>query len=184
MIRRPPRSTLFPYTTLFRSGLVWGRPSAWPAATATIPTFDGPTYEMWMGVVPKTDRPPGVLMSPGGFHSFEHRWAVDAAFRLHQQIGKARVEARIHELNRQLKEGLRAMKHVRLVTPMDERLSAGIVCFDVARMKAVDAVARLRARKIIASETPYKVQYVRLSASLFNSPEEVERALSEVRSLV
>src|SRR2546422_3295871 len=24
MIRRPPRSTLFPYTTLFRSGLEWG----------------------------------------------------------------------------------------------------------------------------------------------------------------
>src|SRR5438132_4221538 len=23
MIRRPPRSTLFPYTTLFRSGLTW-----------------------------------------------------------------------------------------------------------------------------------------------------------------
>src|SRR5256885_4497108 len=23
MIRRPPRSTLFPYTTLFRSGLLW-----------------------------------------------------------------------------------------------------------------------------------------------------------------
>src|SRR2546422_8573600 len=25
MIRRPPRSTLFPYTTLFRSPLDWGR---------------------------------------------------------------------------------------------------------------------------------------------------------------
>src|SRR2546430_8174838 len=25
MIRRPPRSTLFPYTTLFRSGLPWSR---------------------------------------------------------------------------------------------------------------------------------------------------------------
>src|SRR5258706_1828167 len=25
MIRRPPRSTLFPYTTLFRSGLFWER---------------------------------------------------------------------------------------------------------------------------------------------------------------
>src|SRR2546430_5746288 len=24
MIRRPPRSTLFPYTTLFRSALLWG----------------------------------------------------------------------------------------------------------------------------------------------------------------
>src|SRR3712207_7329288 len=29
MIRRPPRSTLFPYTTLFRSaGLAWGGPGA------------------------------------------------------------------------------------------------------------------------------------------------------------
>src|SRR5438477_8512201 len=27
MIPRPPRSTLFPYTTLFRSGIVSGRPS-------------------------------------------------------------------------------------------------------------------------------------------------------------
>src|SRR2546430_9796869 len=27
MIRRPPRSTLFPYTTLFRSRRRWGRPS-------------------------------------------------------------------------------------------------------------------------------------------------------------
>src|SRR2546429_4570403 len=25
MIRRPPRSTLFPYTTLFRSGIFWRR---------------------------------------------------------------------------------------------------------------------------------------------------------------
>src|SRR2546422_7678220 len=25
MIRRPPRSTLFPYTTLFRSGIAWAR---------------------------------------------------------------------------------------------------------------------------------------------------------------
>src|SRR5256885_3702088 len=41
MIRRPPRSTLFPYTTLFRSdggaerperAGVAGRPRAWPAA--------------------------------------------------------------------------------------------------------------------------------------------------------
>src|SRR2546429_7373980 len=27
MIRRPPRSTLFPYTTLFRSDTEWGRPA-------------------------------------------------------------------------------------------------------------------------------------------------------------
>src|SRR2546429_5407524 len=40
MIRRPPRSTLFPYTTLFRSGellLGWGQPeSAWNAFAPTV----------------------------------------------------------------------------------------------------------------------------------------------------
>src|SRR3712207_6889126 len=34
MIRRPPRSTLFPYTTLFRSKMGWGwRTGAHPVAT-------------------------------------------------------------------------------------------------------------------------------------------------------
>src|SRR3712207_7715688 len=35
MIRRPPRSTLFPYTTLFRSGAALGAP--WPGAGALRP---------------------------------------------------------------------------------------------------------------------------------------------------
>src|SRR5690348_17851005 len=32
MIRRPPRSTLFPYTTLFRSLQAWRRLTSWTAA--------------------------------------------------------------------------------------------------------------------------------------------------------
>src|SRR5205807_3736591 len=37
MIRRPPRSTLFPYTTLFRSDVVWFPPGekSWHGATPT-----------------------------------------------------------------------------------------------------------------------------------------------------
>src|SRR3712207_7823509 len=38
MIRRPPRSTLFPYTTLFRSA----RPSRWSAAAVRSPHLTGP----------------------------------------------------------------------------------------------------------------------------------------------
>src|SRR3712207_8100464 len=36
MIRRPPRSTLFPYTTLFRSLLLWRRPRLRPLALAVL----------------------------------------------------------------------------------------------------------------------------------------------------
>ena len=80
-------------------------------------------------------------MSPGGFHAFEHRWAVPAAVKMHQDIGKARVGGRIHGLNRQLKEGLASMPNVMLHTPMQDELSAGIVCFEVNGLTADQAVA-------------------------------------------
>src|SRR3712207_6902818 len=37
MIRRPPRSTLFPYTTLFRSGSARGRTAARPVPRGSSP---------------------------------------------------------------------------------------------------------------------------------------------------
>src|SRR5258708_31888887 len=37
MIRRPPRSTLFPYTTLFRSPARWGRAAGAPAPNSPKP---------------------------------------------------------------------------------------------------------------------------------------------------
>src|SRR5476649_3036607 len=40
MIRRPPRSTLFPYTTLFRSGGVLGALLCWAVRTGTTPEGD------------------------------------------------------------------------------------------------------------------------------------------------
>src|SRR2546430_13597637 len=38
MIRRPPRSTLFPYTTLFRSARAAALVSAWSTASSNNPT--------------------------------------------------------------------------------------------------------------------------------------------------
>jgi isopenicillin-N epimerase len=165
------------------TGLVWGSPSAWAVATATIPTFDDAYYEMWMDVRPKAPIPIGSFMSPGGFHSFEHRWSLDRAFEFHQSIGKSRIAERVHSLNRQLKEGLAKMPNVKLYTPLEDELSAGIVCFDVQGMQAQQAVDQLRKRKIIASVTPYKTQYARLSPGLLNSPAEVDTALAAIREL-
>src|SRR5258707_13689618 len=43
MIRRPPRSTLFPYTTLFRSKIVDGR-GGLPCVQVTAPRASGEIY--------------------------------------------------------------------------------------------------------------------------------------------
>src|SRR5689334_24028383 len=49
MIRRPPRSTLFPYTTLFRSStrrVTWTSPSKWSAACACSTRSEEHTSEL------------------------------------------------------------------------------------------------------------------------------------------
>jgi selenocysteine lyase/cysteine desulfurase len=63
------------------TGLVWGSPAAWQHVTHTIPSFT----ETGMR---------GSEMTPGGFHSFEHRRALAEAFRLQQRIGKRCIAAR------------------------------------------------------------------------------------------
>ncbi|UVT18050.1 MAG: aminotransferase class V-fold PLP-dependent enzyme [Nitrospira sp.] len=165
------------------TGLVWGHPLAWPIAQATIPTFSTQAYDLWMKNASSKDLPQSVHMTPGGFHSFEHRWALDEAFTFHQAIGKSRVTQRIYDLNQQLKQGLAAMPHVTLHTPLSQDLSAGIVCFEVAGMTPRQLVEKLRQRRIVGSVTPYATQYARLAPSLLNSPDELETTLAEIRHL-
>lgn len=165
------------------TGLVWGHPRAWPVANAIIPTFNTEAYDIWMKLDPPRSLPQSVRMTPGGFHSFEHRWALDEAFKFHDAIGRPRVTQRIYELNQQLKQGLAAMKHITLHTPLSQELSAGIVCFAVAGLAAREVVERLRQRGVIGSVTPYATQYARLAPGLLNSADEIEKTLAIIREL-
>jgi selenocysteine lyase/cysteine desulfurase len=151
------------------TGIVWGRPAAWSSASPTIPSFSGGAA--------------AGQMTPGGFHSFEHRWALAEAFRFHGRIGKQRVETRIHALNRRLKAGLAGMSHVTVITPRADALSAGIVVFSVDRLSPGAVVAGLRRRGIVATVTPYDPPHARLAPGLLNTPAEVDRVLAAIRAL-
>lgn len=122
-------------------------------------------------------------MTQGGFHAFEYEWALPAAFAFHKQIGRSRIAGRIHSLNDQCKEGLAAMRHIKLYTPRGNKLSAGLVCFDVEGMRSEEVVKKLMAQHIIASAAPYRPSYARLAPSLLNTPEEVETTLRYIRTL-
>ncbi len=152
------------------TGLVWGRAEAWAAASPTIPSFSGGGTA-------------GARMTPGGYHSFEHRWALGAAFRMHLAIGKARVQARIHALATQLKDGLAGIPKVTLVTPRSQAVSAGLVCFQVEGLDPGTVVHRLRAKGIVATQTPYNPSYARLGPGILNTPADVARTLAAIRSL-
>jgi selenocysteine lyase/cysteine desulfurase len=151
------------------TGLLWGR--EWDALAPLIPTFSG-------------DGGPGATFTPGGYHTFEHRWAVRAAFEFHAAIGRDRIAARITEQAAQLKEGLAKIDGVRVVTPASARLSAGIVCCDLSTMDAYNAVARLRAdHRIAASVTPYAQQYLRFGPSIVTTPDQIDATIKAVGAL-
>jgi selenocysteine lyase/cysteine desulfurase len=165
------------------TGVIWGRGDSWNAVTPTIPTFDGRAFRPWLeGRAP--DLPRAAAMTPGGFHTFEHRWALAEAFDFRRRIGRARAAERTHALAQRLKNGLAEVKRVRLVTPQSSALSAGIVCFEVDGRDPFDFVDRLYARaRIVASVTPYAARYVRLGPSILNTPTEVDRVIRAVPSV-
>lgn len=164
------------------TGFIWAKGENWKIMRPVIPSFSGGAYGAWMtGRAPQGMR--AEWMTPGGFHSFEHRWALPAAFEFHKQIGRQKIAERIHTLNDQAKEGLAKMPNVTLYTPRGNKLSAGLVCFDVKGMRPQAVVAKLLEKKVIASNSPYSVTYARLSPSLLNSPEEVDTTLGYIRTL-
>jgi selenocysteine lyase/cysteine desulfurase len=167
------------------TGLVWATPHAWERLAPTIPSFDESAYLAWIeGRVP-SDTPPGPLMTPGGFHSFEHRWALTEAFGFHDELGgRAQVAAKTRALADRLKQGLAGIPGVTVKTPTDEALSSGLVCADVVGTTAPDAVARLRdEHRIVASATPYATRYLRFGPSVANTENDVDRALDAVTSV-
>jgi Selenocysteine lyase len=154
------------------TGLIWGSTSAWSRFTPIIPSFTDIS-----GVEP------GPWATPGGYHSFEHRWALAEAFEFHQAIGARRVAERTRELATMLKDGLAEIRSVRLHTPRDPEVSAGLVCCEVDGYGPGDAVARLRRSNIIASATPYDPSYLRFGPTILNSEADVEAALAAVRAM-
>jgi selenocysteine lyase/cysteine desulfurase len=153
------------------TGILWGNPRAHSRLTPIIPPMGGGNE--W-----------GAQMSPGGFQAFEHRWAMGRAFDFHREIGRARIQARVRELSSALKDALRGMRHVRVFTPNDPAVSAGMVCFEVQGVSANDVVARLLDdHRIIATTTPYTPSLARLAPGLLNDLADVEKCAQAVATM-
>jgi selenocysteine lyase/cysteine desulfurase len=164
------------------TGVVWGSDAAWARYTPVIPTFDPRAFVGWFNGTPAAGTG-GPFATPGGYHSFEHRWALAEAFAFQSAIGRGRVAARVTRLATALKEGLAGIPGVTVSTPAAAGLSAGIVCCEVDDLPAAEAVTRLRSAGVAASVTPYAIELVRFGTSIVNDEADVERAVTAVRAL-
>ncbi len=166
------------------TGIVWGRKDAWDMVVPVIPAFTMGSYGDWLGL----PMPGGInfsdKFSPGGFHAFEHRWSLNEAFMFQLAIGKEKIQNRVREFSGQVKAALLEMDHIKLYTPLDENLSAGINCFEVKGQTADETVNVMHKNGVIGSATPYRTSYARLTPCVINTPEEVQRSIQVMEGIL
>lgn len=125
----------------------------------------------------------GYRLSQRGTGSLPVLMGADAAMDFHFQIGPERVQQRIKYLGDYLRDGLRSIPKVKLYTPADPKLNAGITVYGVEGYdgnKLQDEMwnrGRLRPRSSMGIA-------LRQSTHIFNSPEEIDRTLAIVKELV
>ena len=149
-----------------------------------IPTFATTEISRFMQQPVTTETTIGERFSPGGFCTFEHRWAISSAVTFLQEIGLEHVEGRILELATLLKKELIQINGVKVITPLEPSLSAGIVCFSVADLTPEEVVAALRHQGVVASVSPYPVRYTRLTPGIYNTEHEILMTVAKVRHLI
>ena len=159
------------------TGLVWARKDAWNMIEPTVPAFKMSPYFEWLGLPTNSKATFNEMFTPGGFHAFEHRWALNEAFEFQMAIGKDTIHERTTELNTMLKDAINEMPHIDLVTPVDTSLSAGINCFIADGYNAKATVDHFHHNKIIASSSPYRISYARLTPCIINTENEVEQCI-------
>ncbi|EJM03142.1 MULTISPECIES: pyoverdine-tailoring periplasmic protein PvdN [unclassified Pseudomonas] len=148
------------------TGIVCSRSEELKYVSPSVPTFSEATSF-------------ATIMTPGGYHAFEHRWAVDEAFKLHLQLGKADVQARIHQLNSYLKQRLRERADIELVTPLEPKFSAGFTFFRVKGQDSDEVAAYLMQNRVICDAVSRDVgPVIRTAPGLLNNEAEVERFMA------
>jgi selenocysteine lyase/cysteine desulfurase len=148
------------------TGIVCARSEQNSYVTPMVPTFS-------------EDNNFATVMTPGGYHAFEHRWAADEAFKLHLQLGKAQVQARIHQLNDELKSQLLAHSQIELVTPRSPELSAGFTFFRVKGQDSGEVAAHMMKNRVVIDAVDRDVgPVVRTSPGLLNTSTEIQRFMT------
>jgi selenocysteine lyase/cysteine desulfurase len=125
----------------------------------------------------------GYRFTQRGTGNFSVIAGLDAALDFHLEVGPDKVYERIKFLGDRLREGLRKINKVKIFSPVDNGMCAGITVYNIdgwTGAKLQDEFwnrARMRPR---ASSPEFGVRHC---THIFNSPEEIDKALKIVKQL-
>src|SRR3989449_8914453 len=156
MIRRPPRSTLFPYTTLFRSHK---RP-----------------FEFEVGPI---DRREDSFRYLNGTPHIPALYACQPGLEIIGTVGVERIRAKSMGQTKRIIEGALA-RGWRVNTPMHPAERAGTVSVDCPHAREV--TRELLARDVLVDYRPQAG--IRLSPHFYNRDDEIDSALAHIEEIL
>lgn len=125
----------------------------------------------------------GFRFSQRGTGNYSVMIGMDAALDFHNEIGPQRVYDRIKFLGSYLRDGLRKMPKVKMFSPADEAMCAGITVYNVAGLTGA------RLQQIFWEQARMRPRSqgdefgVRHCTHIYNSEKELDRALNIIKSI-
>ncbi len=125
----------------------------------------------------------GFRFTQRGTGNFPVLKGLDAALDFHNEIGPEKVYARIKFLGERLRTGLRKNKKVKIFSPEDEAMCAGITVYNIQGMTGTQIQDAYWAKARMRPRSQGDQFGVRHCTHIFNSPEEIDRAITIVNEL-
>jgi selenocysteine lyase/cysteine desulfurase len=127
-------------------------------------------------------------LDPQGQRSDALLFALDEAMNFQTRIGKSRIERRIKVLAGRLKQEVEKLPGVKLHTPPDPYLSAGLTSFSLTGVDAAKLVDYLREKNNLVIRTTGNREAgtygVRVSTPIYVSTKEVDMVVDGARTLL
>ncbi len=125
----------------------------------------------------------GFRLTQRGTGSFSILKGMEAALDFHEEVGADRVYNRIKFLGQRLRTGLRQNKKVKIFSPQDESLCAGITVYNIEGWTGPRLQDEFWNRARMRPRSSGEVFGVRHSTHIFNSEQEIDRAIEIVNQL-
>jgi selenocysteine lyase/cysteine desulfurase len=125
----------------------------------------------------------GFRFTQRGTGNFSVLFGLEAALDFHFQLGADKVYERIKFLGNRLRQGLRENKKVKIFSPKEEAMCAGITLYNIDGMTGTQLQDAYWAKAKMRPRSQGDVFGVRHSTHIFNSESEIDRALKIVNEL-
>jgi selenocysteine lyase/cysteine desulfurase len=127
-------------------------------------------------------------LDPSGQRSDAMLYALDEALNFNSRIGKTRIERRIKVLSARLKQELAKVPGVKVHTPLDPYLSAGLTAFSMGGSHEARLVDYLREKYNLVVRTTGNPKAgtfgIRVSTPIYISTKEVDMVVEGARTLL